>query len=150
MYLNSDYDGMEVEQVEELLEALNPRLPSPEHRIIHQVLPQLDRFDNPKGRVFHFKATNTFYDFCKARGFKLSFGGGDVTCITQADKTRLNMVRNSRRPDDYEERPPGTRGRGYGGYGGYGYAGGRGRGSDRGDAGPSGGYGWGAEKRPRT
>jgi hypothetical protein len=153
IYLNHNYDGLEMEQVEELLEALNPRFPPQESRIIHQVQPQLDRFDNPRGRVLHIKADATFYEYCKARNFKLNFSGDDLTCITQADKTRLNMLRNSRRPyADREDQSPG-RGRGYG----YGYGGRGGRGEDRGGRrgmgyGASYGYGGGpaAEKRPRN
>jgi hypothetical protein len=89
LYLNADYDGLTLEQVVDLLVTLNPDMPS--DYSIESCQDQFDKGNTPRGRLLFIHAGLEFYSFCKANGFELELTGDRVPCITQEDKTRLNL-----------------------------------------------------------
>jgi hypothetical protein len=91
IYLNTDFDCMEVEQAIELIKDMNRGIPL-NIGMIGSVEPQTDRFGTPKGRLIVLMAPKALEDYCELRGYKLAFLGEQLTCISQVEKARRLAV----------------------------------------------------------
>jgi hypothetical protein len=91
IYLNTDFDCVEVEQAIEMIRDMNRGIPLNIGMVV-SVEPQTDRFGKPRGRLIILMAPKGLENFCELRNYKLNFLGEQLTCISQAEKARRLAV----------------------------------------------------------